>query len=210
MASRKPRILVVYGVPCTGKSTGAVAYAAHHGLRTVLHTDYLREVQRGHIGQHDLPVLWTSTHSAWALRGEPTRENILDGFTDHVDSVMPAIRRAMMRVLADGFDAVIEGAHFYGKTIDALRFEFTDAVIDEVLLTVRDREDLRLHIARKDAARASVAEGKDWMAGVDVILTIQDFLISGARARNGVTATEAEWRQSWAATSHASATSITS
>ena len=37
---------VIYGIACAGKSTTALRLAANNGVRTIISTDYLREVQR--------------------------------------------------------------------------------------------------------------------------------------------------------------------
>jgi 2-phosphoglycerate kinase len=193
------RITVVHGVPCAGKSTSAIAYASRYGIRTVVHTDYLREVRRSHIAPTDCPALWRLTHDAWELFGAKTETTVLEGFTAHVASVAPAIMSAAGYMISDGFDAVIEGTHFDGRTIDKLRSRVGGVEVDDVLLTVDDEADLLRRIAAKQARRAPGSEDKQWAARVGVMLTIQDHLIATSRVRGGRIMTAAEWRRSWTA-----------
>jgi 2-phosphoglycerate kinase len=191
------RIIVVHGVPCVGKSTSAIANATRHGIRTVVHTDYLREVRRSHIGPAASPVLWRLTHDAWELHWAKTEANILAGFTAHVASVAPAIMSAAEYMLLDGFDAVIEGTHFDGRTIEELRSRVPSVDVDDVLLTVEGEDDLLRRIAAKEARRAPGAEDKQWAARLEVILTIQNHLVAMSRARGGTITTAAQWWESW-------------
>ena len=46
---------VIYGIACAGKSTTALRYAGDNGIRTVISTDYLREVQRLYVPADRVP-----------------------------------------------------------------------------------------------------------------------------------------------------------
>ena len=46
---------VIYGIACAGKSTTALRLAADNGVRTIVSTDYLREVQRLYVPAAQLP-----------------------------------------------------------------------------------------------------------------------------------------------------------
>ena len=112
---------VIYGIACAGKSTTALRYASDNGIRTVISTDYLREVQRLYVPADRSPVLAKVSHTAWELSGDPTPGGIIAGFTSHADAVFPAVEAVAAKLARDGLDAVIEGSCFHGALITRLR-----------------------------------------------------------------------------------------
>ena len=82
---------VIYGIACAGKSTTALRYAGDNGIRTVVSTDYLREIQRLYVPADRCPVLAKVSHTAWELSGDPTPEGVIAGFTRHAEAVFPAV-----------------------------------------------------------------------------------------------------------------------
>ncbi len=197
MPAHNVALHIVYGIPCVGKSTAAVEFAYHRNIRTVIHTDYVREVQRVFVSPEQAPALAKVTHNAWELHGPPTRPNIEAGFVDHVKEVAVGIRTVARKLVSDGFDAVIEGAHFHGGIIEDLRVRNGDAEVPATLLIVRTAEELRQRVNDKKGRRAQGADRKRWQENVPVMLTIQEFLISDARAHGIPAVTVDEWRSSW-------------
>jgi len=197
MAPRNVVLHIVYGIPCVGKSTAAVELAHHRSIRTVIHTDYIREVQRVFVSPKRAPALAKVTHTAWELHGCPTRRNIEAGFLDHLNDVAVGIRAVARKVVSDGFDAVIEGAHFHGSIIEELRAANGNAEVWATLLIVRTAEELRLRVNDKERRRAQGSTRKPWQKNVPIMLAIQDFLISDARTHGIRVATADEWRRSW-------------
>ena len=82
---------VIYGIACAGKSTTALQYASNNGIRTVISTDYLREVQRLYVPANESPALAKVSHTAWELTYDPTPSGIIAGFTSHAEAVFPAV-----------------------------------------------------------------------------------------------------------------------
>ncbi|ABD11750.1 hypothetical protein ThrDRAFT_01160 [Frankia casuarinae] len=197
MATPETTIHIVYGIPCVGKSTGAVAFAHHRAIRTVVQTDYLREVQRAYVDLERVPVLAKVTHTAWELYGSPTQHNIVTGFADHAAAIAPAIGQVVRKLVLDGFDAVVEGAHFHSPIIAALRDENRTAHIRATLLIVRTAEELRKRVAQKGRDRADGNPLKEWQDNIPFMLTIQDYLIADARGKDIEVSTADEWRRSW-------------
>ena len=180
--SNKVKLHVVYGIPCVGKSTTAIKLAWQQRIRTIIATDYIREVQRKYVSPDEAPALAMVTHDAWKLYGPPTRTNIQRGFLDHVDHLAVAVKTVTAKVVHDGFDAILEGAHFHGSLIEELRTECPDAEIEAMLITVGNAADLRRRVESKEKARALCAEKKrEWLENIDAMLVIQDFLITDAK-----------------------------
>ena len=111
---------VIYGIACAGKSTTALRFASDNGIRTVVSTDYLREVQRLYVPAAQSPVLAKVSHTAWELSGDPTPGGIIAGFTSHAEAVFPAVEAVAAKLTRDGLDAVIEGSPFHGALITRL------------------------------------------------------------------------------------------
>ncbi len=198
MAARNVELHILYGIPCVGKSTAAVEFAYHRNIRTVIHTDYVREVQRVFVSPEQAPALAKVTHNAWELHGPPTRPNIEAGFVDHVKEVAVGIRTVVRKLVSDGFDAMIEGAHFHGDIIEELRVANGDAEVRATLLIVRTAEELRQRVNDKERRRAHGAARKLWQENIPIMLAIQDLLISDALTHRIRVTTADEWRRSWA------------
>jgi 2-phosphoglycerate kinase len=176
---------VIYGIACAGKSTTALRYASDNGIRTVISTDYLREVQRLYVPADQSPVLAKVSHTAWELSGDPTPGGIIAGFTSQADAVFPAVEAVAAKLARDGLDAVIEGSCFHGALITRLRQHPADATVRPVLLTVESLPQLLEHITEKEQQRAPGSETRNWRANARVLMTIQDFLIADA-ARHAI------------------------
>jgi len=197
MAAHNVVLHVIYGIPCVGKSTTAVALAYHRDIRTVIHTDYVREVQRGFVSAEQAPALARVTHDAWKLYGPPTTANIVAGFVDHVEQVAVGIDIVVKKLVRDGLDAVIEGAHFHGRIIDNLRATNPHADIEATLLIVRTIDELRQRIDDKQRRRAPTADDKQWRDNSQVMLILQDHLMSDAHAHGIPIEAIGGWRNSW-------------
>jgi 2-phosphoglycerate kinase len=182
---------VIYGIACAGKSTAALRHASENGIRTVISTDYLREVQRLYISADCSPVLAKVTHTAWELSGNASREGIIDGFLSHADAVFPAVEAVGAKLARDGLDAVIEGSHFHGALITRLQQISPNMTVRPLLLTVASGQELLDHIARKEQQRAAGAELRSWRASAPVLMTIQDFLIADS-ARHAIPQMQAD------------------
>jgi 2-phosphoglycerate kinase len=176
---------VIYGIACAGKSTTALQFASDNGIRTVIGTDYLREVQRLYVPADQSPALATVSHTAWELSGDPTPGGIIAGFTSHAEAVFPAVQAVAVKLARDGLDAIIEGTHFHGALITRLREQGTAAAVRPVLLTVESLPELLDQITEKEQQRAAGSEPRSWRANAHVLMTIQDFLIADA-ARHAI------------------------
>jgi 2-phosphoglycerate kinase len=93
---------VIYGIACAGKSTTSLRYASDNGIRTVISTDYLREVQRLYAPDDQSEVLAKVSHTAWELTGDPTPGGIIAGFTSHAEAVFPAVAAVAVKLARDG------------------------------------------------------------------------------------------------------------
>jgi 2-phosphoglycerate kinase len=176
---------VIYGIACAGKSTTAVRLASDNGIRTIVSTDYLREVQRVYVPAAQAPVLAKVSHTAWEISGDSTPGGVIAGFSRHAEAVFPAVQAVAAKLARDGLDAVIEGSHFHGALIARLRQNSQGVNVRPVLLTIDSLPQLLEHITEKERQRVPGAEPRDWRANARVLMTIQDFLVSDA-ARHAI------------------------
>lgn len=179
MCRDKAALHVFYGVACTGKSTLALRFAHEHAIRTIIHTDYIREVQRAFAQHSEGNPLLKVTHTAWELFGEPSDENIVRGFIAHVDTVLPALLTVVRKLSRDGFDAIVEGVHCYSHVLDQFR-HIHGLAITPHLVVVPSASRLADHIQRKEEERSLAGEPKEWKNHLQTILTLQNFLLQDA------------------------------
>ncbi len=175
-------VYVFYGVACVGKSTQALHFAHEHAIRTIIHTDYVREVQRACVRQPAGSPLMKVTHTAWELFGEPSAEHIVKGFTTHVDAVTPALLAVAHKLSRDGFDAIVEGVHCYGAVLDQL-MQVGGLIVLPRLLVVPNEWRLWERMQRKEAERSRAGEAKAWKKHISALMTIQAFLLQEATER---------------------------
>jgi 2-phosphoglycerate kinase len=172
-------IHVFYGVAGIGKSTHALRFAHERGIRTLIHTDYVREVQKACTLLPARSVLSKVTHTAWELFGEPSTEHIIQGFTHHVDAVTPALLVLGHKLARDGLDAIVEGVHCYSNVVEQFR-RIEGLVVQPHLLLIASEARLLERIQHKEAERSLASESKIWARQRTILLTIQQFLIQDA------------------------------
>jgi len=179
---KEPALYVFYGIACTGKSTRALQFAYEHAIRTIIHTDYVREVQRACMRQSERSPLMKVTHNAWELFGDPSTENIIKGFTQHVDAVTPALLAVAQKLAQDGFNAIVEGVHCYGEVLDQLA-QVNGLIVLPRLLIATSETRLIASMHHKEKERSPTGEAKAWKSHVKILLVIQDFLLQEAIQR---------------------------
>ena len=181
MAPADLALHVLYGIPCVGKSMTAIEFAHRNRIRTVIHTDYIREIQRSLTPACENPAITMTTHTAWRLFGLATRAGVVAGFKAHTDAVATGVLTVARKLAADGFDAVLEGTHFHAEIINRLRMIQGVERVEASLLIVGGMEELLRRIQAKETQRVPTAPPKQWRAHAPILLVIQDWLIADAQ-----------------------------
>jgi 2-phosphoglycerate kinase len=101
---------------------------------------------------------------------------------EHVREVVVGIKIVVKKLVSDGFDAIIEGAHFYGAVIEELRATNSGAEIDATFAHNKDPAELRKRVEDKAASRAQGGRSEALAGNIQTMLTIQNFLMSDARS----------------------------
>lgn len=185
LRSGRPLVLLIGGTSGCGKSTIATALANQLDIVRMQSTDMLREVMRTMISKRLLPILHTSSFSAWsALAGqagklEQNEELLLaEGFRAQVDLLAAASEAVIERTLRERVSLILEGVHIHPSILEKIPQD-TDAVIVPIMLAVLKRRDLKERI-RGRSTKAPQRRSERYLKHFDAIWQLQSFLLSEA------------------------------
>ena len=179
----QPLLVLLGGVPGTGKSTVATELANGLGIVRTQSTDMLREVMRILIPERVSPLLHTSSFDAgravdsadiYTVKDE---ENLLYGFQRQTELVEVACQAVLQRALNERVSMIIEGVHIRPTLLQ--RIEASDAVIVPFTLCVLDKDSL---ISRIKGRRAKTQQRRAarYLKKIDDIWQLQSALLSDA------------------------------
>lgn len=106
--SRKPWLIIITGVPATGKSTLAIQLAARLDWRIVVGLDEIKAVMKKYDKNK---FLAKSSHDAWQLLGQRSKKNILAGFRQYCLALKPGVDLLLKKSEKTGENLIIEGVH---------------------------------------------------------------------------------------------------
>ena len=146
-------------------------------------TDMLREVMRGMIPEHLMPVLHTSTYAAWKeLPGHETTEaaeaRIAQGFMLQVELVSVAATAVIQRALKERVSLVLEGVHVHPLLLKRLQLE-TDAIVIPLMLGVLKPSELRDRL-RGRGKKVPGRRSQRFLKNFESIWTLQSYLLAEA------------------------------
>lgn len=182
--SSRPLLLMICGAVGTGKSTIATEVAHLLDVVRIQSTDMLREVMRMMIPRRVLPVLHTSSFTAWkALPGRDTRDIareqlIADGYRSQVELLKVACEAVLQRAVAESVPIILEGVHAHPDLLQ-LRPEDSDAIMVHVTLAVLRPKELKARL-RGRGAQVPRRRAKRYLDKFDSIWALQSFLLSEA------------------------------
>jgi len=184
--SGRPLILLIGGTSGCGKSTVATALANQLEIVRTQSTDMLREVMRSMLSERLLPILHTSSFSAW--RALPSREGVpleddvemllAEGFLAQADLLSVASEAVIGRALRERVSLIFEGVHIHPTLLERIP-EDTDAVIVPIMLAVLKRGKLRDRIAGR-GTKVPQRRSARYLKHFDDIWRLQSFLLSEA------------------------------
>lgn len=110
---KNPIVVIVSGIPCSGKTTLACQINARLLLGDVIGGDAFRSSLREYISEKDNPAFFSSVYKAWQPFGANTPENIIKGYKLQAKVMNSAIERIVVdRCIRDGESMVFEYLHF--------------------------------------------------------------------------------------------------
>jgi 2-phosphoglycerate kinase len=185
LRSGRPLVLLIGGTSGCGKSTIATALANQLDIVRMQSTDMLREVMRTMISKRLLPILHTSSFSAWNVLADHQTtlerdEDLLlaEGYRAQVDLLAAASEAVIERTLRERVWLILEGVHIHPSILEKIPQD-TDAVIAPIMLAVLKRRDLKERI-RGRGTKTPQRRSSRYLEHFDAIWQLQSFLLSEA------------------------------
>ena len=187
--SGKPLIFLIGGTAGCGKSTTATMLASRLDIVRTQSTDMLREVMRIMMPEQLIPVLHTSSFTAWtALPGQPeaTQEVpdtlLINGYRSQADLLAVAIEAVIQRALREQVSLILEGVHIHPAFMEKVE-KNNEAIVIPIMLGVLKRKHLqrRIHGRGTDAPQR---RGDRYLKHFDEIWRLQSHLLSEADLAN--------------------------
>ena len=187
--SGKPLIFLIGGTAGCGKSTTATMLASRLDIVRTQSTDMLREVMRIMMPEQLIPVLHTSSFTAWtALPGQPESVQeapdtlLVNGYRSQADLLAVAIEAVIQRALREQVSLILEGVHIHPAFMEKLENNH-DAIVIPIMLGVLKRKQLqrRIHGRGTDAPQR---RGDRYLKHFDEIWRLQSYLLSEADHAN--------------------------
>jgi len=187
--SGKPLIFLLGGTAGCGKSTTATMLASRLDIVRTQSTDMLREVMRIMMPEQLIPVLHTSSFTAWtALPGQPEAIQevpdtlLINGYRSQADLLAVAIEAVIQRALREQVSLILEGVHIHPAFMEKLG-KNNEAVVIPIMLGVLKRKQLQRRIHGRGSA-APLRRGDRYLQHFDEIWRLQSHLLSEADHAN--------------------------
>lgn len=123
------RIILICGVPGSGKSGIARIIAKKFGVQFIVGTDIVREIVRSYTPKEKLPVL----HNSAILSDKyfkNTKDPILSAFIEQSKIVKPGMEAVIRRSIKEGKDLIMEGIHLIPGILEIKNVEIVHFVLN--------------------------------------------------------------------------------
>jgi 2-phosphoglycerate kinase len=176
-----PIVLLVGGATGTGKSSVATEAAHRLGVTRVTSTDFIRQTIRAYFSHEFMPSVHYSSFEAAAAVPEPTTDDAtLEGFLDQTQKVLVGVEAVIERSLTEGWSIVLEGIHLVPGLVP---LQIKGALVVHVVLQIPGDEVHRMHFHVRDAATGGVRAMDKYLARLDEIRKIQDYIVDQAEQK---------------------------
>ena len=184
--SGRPLIYLIGGTAGCGKSTIATMLANRLDIVRSQSTDMLREVMRIMMPEQLMPVLHTSSFTAWtALPGQSDTINeevsetmLVNGYRSQADLLAVAIEAVVQRALRERVSLIMEGVHIHPAMVEKLAID-SEAIVMPVMLGVLKRKQLQRRI-RGRGTDVPQRRADRYLKHFDEIWRLQSYLLSEA------------------------------
>ena len=180
----RPLLLLICGAVGTGKSTIASEIAHLLEIVRIQSTDMLREVMRMMLPRRLLPVLHTSSFSAWEtlplrdMRDRNQDQLIAEGFRSQVDLLAVPCEAVLLRAIEESVPLILEGVHAHPQLLERVPRD-SDAIAVHVTLAVLKTTDLQSRLVGR-GKEIPQRRSSRYLNNFDAIWSLQSFLLSEA------------------------------
>ncbi|NCO11042.1 hypothetical protein GW924_00340 [Candidatus Pacearchaeota archaeon] len=172
------RVIGIYGVNATGKSTLAHEISRYYPEYDTVATDNPLAIKR--MLEPNNPIFQNSSYTQWKRFGEPTPKNIWAGFIQYRESMGDFLDCLLERARDQRVGMIFEGIH-----IDPRRFFGIRGIdVNLFLLHVSDRKVHEEHTRQKCAYRPELMDRLE--TNFSYIEEIQRGLLKEAREIGGI------------------------
>lgn len=173
-------VVLISGVPGTGKTTLAAEIATRLGIKTVMCGDWMREIIRPLISKDQYPSLFVPVYEAWKqFSQEPKDDAVIKGYLSQAEPINSGVRYLLERSEKKGEVAVIEYLHFMPIP------ELKSKGVIPMLMVLKD-EDIHAERIRAREQTTHFKESADRLIdNLDKYRVMQDWMIDQAK-KNGV------------------------
>ena len=191
--SGRPIIFLIGGTAGCGKSTTTTMLANRLDIVRTQSTDMLREVMRTMLPKQLMPVLHTSSFTAWSAlpgnqgKGEEVSDTqLVHGYRSQADLLSVAIEAVIQRALRERVSLILEGVHIHPAFVEKLKEKLGpsgDEVLVPVMLGVLKRKWLQGRI-RGRSTNVPQRRAERYLEHFDEIWRLQSHLLSEADRAN--------------------------
>ncbi|MGB7450772.1 MAG: hypothetical protein WBM36_01440 [Lysobacterales bacterium] len=182
--SGRPLVLLIGGTVAVGKSTIATEIAHLLEIVRIQSTDMLREVMRVMIPRRLLPVLHTSSFTAWKtlpVQDKPNREwdqLVAEGYQSQAELLAVPCEAVLQRAVEEGVPLIMEGVHVHPDLLKRLPDD-SDVISVCVMLAVLKSKKIKARLKGRgiDAPRR---KPERYLNNLESIWSLQSFLLSEA------------------------------
>ncbi len=167
-------VILINGVPGSGKTTIAYKLAAILEIEEVIQTDTIKEVFK--VINHP-EIALSTTHSAWKFFGEKNKHNVIKGFKEHTKYFEDFLLKIIEITEKEGKNIIIEGVHATPRLYSLIE---TKNKISFFLNIDESNRLVRCDI--KNSKRK--VKNTDWYNNADVISFLNSYLKKEAVKNN--------------------------
>ena len=182
--SKRPLVLLIGGTVASGKSTIATEIAHLLEIVRIQSTDMLREVMRMMIPERLLPVLHTSSFSAWKklpIRDKQDRDQdqlVAEGYRSQAELLAVPCEAVLQRAVEESVPIIMEGVHVHPELLDRAPGD-EDVIKVCVMLAVLKSKKIRSRLQGR-GIDVPQRNPERYLDNLDSILSLQSFLLSEA------------------------------